>query len=382
MKILQVIPAISTIYGGPSTAILTIAKSLIQKGVQVDVVTTNADGNKNLNVPLKMRVEKEKIGFYFFQRQIGEWKYSWPLTRWLNNHIINYDIIHIHAVFCYPSWPASRIAKKYDIPYIIRPAGILDPWCIQQKNIKKRIYYNLVEKKNLQMASAIHVTSQLEERSLNHLGFHKNIFVIPHAVENTKFVLKKSPEDENAMRLIFLSRLDPKKGISILLDAMKILVKWNKSIQLTIAGDGNNEYISNLINKIHRLNLENNIKFIGYVDGEKKIEILRQHHLFILPSLQENFALSAAEGLSLGIPVIVSNKVGLAHEIKEYDAGIVVPVGQATPLAEAVMLLWHKEQWNKCSQNAIALAKQRLTMDTLGQNLLQLYETIIKNKKA
>jgi glycosyltransferase involved in cell wall biosynthesis len=382
MKILHVIPAISAIYGGPSTAIYTIAKSVLQQGIKVDVVTTTADGKNNLDVPLGQRIEKENIGFYFFHRNINEWKFSWSLTKWLNNNISNYDIVHIHAIFCYPIWIASRIAKKYSIPYIIRPAGILDPWCIKQKAIKKKLYYHLIEKKTLQNASAIHVTSELEKSSLNNLGFYHNLHLIQHAVKETIDMCRKSPEEENEMRFLFLSRLDPKKGLSFLLDAMVIVVKSSPSIRLTIAGEGEPTYINNLLKKIKKLKLDNYIHLIGFVKDEKKHEVLKQHHVLVLPSLQENFALCVAEALATGMPVIVSDQVGLAKEIKKFAAGVVVPVAKTMLLAEAMLSFFAKQRWSLCSKNAINYANQKLTLNVLGKNLLELYETIMNKKKC
>ena len=142
VRILQVIPALGASYGGPSIAMRAIVKSLIQQGVDVDVVTTNANGKKILDKPLNFRIEEEKAGYYFFQRRLSEWKFSWGLTTWLNQHISEYDLVHSHAIFCYPSLPAGLLARKNKIPYIIRPAGILDPWCLKQKAFKKNIYYS------------------------------------------------------------------------------------------------------------------------------------------------------------------------------------------------------------------------------------------------
>lgn len=382
MKILHVIPAIGMSYGGPSIAIQTITKSLIKIGVNIDVATTTANGRDELDVPINTRVEMDQIGYYFFERQFKEWKFSWALTKWLKTNLANYDIVHVHAVFCYPSWPVRIFAINQKIPYILRPAGILDPWCLKQNYLKKRLYYELIERKNLQLASGIHVTSNLEVESLNLLGFNCNIFNISHAVTEMGIIQRISPPKKNRMRVLFLSRLHFKKGIADLLKAIAILVNEKKSVYLTLAGDGDKDYIAGLKKEVHLLKLEQFVKFIGYVEDQKKIEIFSDHDVFVLPSYQENFAIAAAEAMSSGLPVVITDKVGLADEVKLYKAGRVVPAKNPEKLAEAIWSFWDIETWGRCHQNALRLIKSKFTLDALGLNLVQMYQKILKKDKT
>ena len=374
MRILQVIPALGASYGGPSIAMRAIVKSLIQQGVDVDVVTTNANGKKILDKPLNFRIEEEKAGYYFFQRRLSEWKFSWGLTTWLNQHISEYDLVHSHAIFCYPSLPAGLLARKNKIPYIIRPAGILDPWCLKQKAFKKNIYYRLLEKKNIMSASAIHVTSEIEKKSLALLNIEKNVFLIPHAVHDSKPVQRFFSEE---MKILFLGRLHPKKGIELLLKSVFNLFKDNKKISLTIAGEGEEDYFSKLAKLANELGIQSIVHFVGFVQGEEKNKLIQAHHVFVLPSFQENFAVAAAESLASGMPVILTDHVGLSRNVKIYDAGCVIEVNNVKQLTEAIVMLNCQTVWENCSKNALKLAREQLTIDVLGKNLLNMYQQVL-----
>ena len=374
MRILHVIPALGESYGGPSIAMRAIVKSLIQQGVDVDVVTTNANGKKNLDKPLNFRIEEEKVGYYFFRRRLSEWKFSWGLTTWLNQHIAEYDLVHSHAVFCYPSLPASLLARKNKIPYIIRPAGILDPWCLKQKAFKKNIYYRLLEKKSIMRASAVHVTSEIEKKSLEILNIEKNIFLIPHAVHDIKPIQRFFSEE---MKILFLGRLHPKKGIELLLKAVFDLFKNNKKTSLTIAGEGGEDYFAKLAKLANELGIQSLVRFVGFVQGEEKNKLIQDHHVFVLPSFQENFAVAAAESLASGMPVVLTDHVGLSRNVKIYDAGCVVEVNNVKQLTEAIERLSQKAIWENCSKNALKLAREQLTIDVLGKNLLNMYQQVL-----
>lgn len=378
MKVLHVIPAVGMSYGGPSLAIKSMTQAAYAQGLQIDVATTTANGHHPpLSEPIGIRCEKENIGYYFFNSHIGEWKFSWRLARWLYQHIPEYDLVHIHAIFCFPNGVACRIAQHKKIPYILRPAGILDPWCLQQNRSKKKLYYQLIEQKNLQNAAAIHVTSADEARSIQALGVEKNICIIPHAVLGIEYFERQPPSASHPLRLLFLSRLHHKKGIETLLLAFAQLIKSQPQARLTIAGEAETAaYTQQLNDQVQALRLGHHVEFVGFVDGAQKKHILQTHHVFVLPSFCENFSLATAEALVSGMPVILSDQVGLAEKVTKFVAGRVVSVNAVQELVSALQDLSEASTWLACRRNATRLADEYFTLERLGASLVKMYEQI------
>src|SRR5258708_1743592 len=108
VKVLHVIPAVAACYGGPSRVVLDTCKTLRNEGIEVEIATTNADGNLNLPIPDDSPTFVNGVPVYFFERQQPwDYKFSWGLTRWLKRNVASYDLLHIHAVFSYSTAVAA-----------------------------------------------------------------------------------------------------------------------------------------------------------------------------------------------------------------------------------------------------------------------------------
>src|SRR6185436_478853 len=134
LTVLHVIPSVSPAHGGPTAAMSLMSRSLVQAGVAVDVATTDDDGpGKRAAGPLVQRVESDGYGTFFFPKQTEFYKVSLPLRSWLKQHVADYDLVHIHALFSYSSNCAARLAWRKKVPYIVRPLGVLNRWGIRHR---------------------------------------------------------------------------------------------------------------------------------------------------------------------------------------------------------------------------------------------------------
>lgn len=391
MKVLHVIPAVAPSYGGPSQAVLDMCRALIVEGVEAEIATTNSDGCKDLNVTLQQRIDHKGVPTYFFSRSLKtEYKFSLPFAQWLKRNLKNYNLLHIHSVFCYPTAIAAYYARKFGIPYIICPAGILENWPMHQHRFRKWLYLQLVEKKSLDGALAIHCTSEKEKNSIEQFDFKPPAVVIPlsvsvafqyQAIEKGRF-RKKFPQIGQRKLIVFLSRIHKKKGLELLIEALASLKKNQNNFFLVIAGSGNERYLKTLKDKIARYDLNSQILFTGHLGGEEKYALLRDADLFVLSSYQENFGIAVAEALQMGVPVIVSDQVALCKEIESSEAGMVVPCDSKRLALAVGQLLNDYEERVRMGKNGKQLAVEKFNSGQMANKLTVLYGSILKNKNV
>ena len=378
MKVLHVVPYASSLYGGPPAVVALMANTLASLGVEVDIVTTTAHGNAELDVPTGQPIIKNGVRYFYFTRQGPKfWMFSWSLRCWLYRHVRDYDLVHVHGLFAYTTLPACAAARHFGKPYVITAHGMLDPWCLSHKWWKKLPYYSLLERRNLQRASAVHVTSSFELSGMAKLGFAAKTHVIPLSVEVPDRPAR-NPRDEHVLRLLFFSRLDPIKGLPTLLQALALLrARSGMAVVLKIAGQGCGEYLSELQAMVKRLKISDNVRFVGFLQGEAKSQVLAEADVFVLPSYHENFSLSTAEAMAAGLPVIVSDQVGLAEEISEAAAGIVVPIDSPAALADAIEKFGSVKYRQIAGENGRKVVKQKFSKEQFGESLLQVYKNVL-----
>jgi glycosyltransferase involved in cell wall biosynthesis len=383
VKVLHVIPTVAARHGGPSVAIRAMTRALAAQGAEVTVATTDADGVRSrLPLPRDGRVVEAGVTYRYFPRTLpGFWYFSWPLTRWLWREVSSFDVVHVHALFSYPSIPACRLACRAGVPYVLRPLGTLDPWSLGHRGWKKRPYYALIERTHVARANAIHVTSESERAAVAALGFGALARNIPLGVDVSDAAVR-ARRDTNVVRLLFLSRLHPKKGIPLLLEAVSLRLAAGERLELMIAGSGAPEYEDELRALAGRLGVAHVVRFVGHVEGEAKRALLADADLFVLPSKQENFGIAVAEALAAGLPVIVSDQVGIADDVRAARAGLVVPL-TADALATAIGELGADAPRRvEMSASALRLARDSYSWERTAAGILALYAELTERARG
>lgn len=378
MRVLHVIPSVAERSGGPATAIIPMCRALKQEGVEVLLVSTNAGMDHDDGVS-----EYKGIPAKFFPTQMGEsFKYSRPLSSWLSSNIAQFDVAHIHAVFNHSSIAAAHVCRRAGVPYVVRPLGTLEPWSMTQKSIRKRVFWQISGKGMLRRAAAIHYTTQAEKLSterllgLNHgkviaLGIEAN-----SATSVTDAKLEQYfPELANKPYALVLSRLHPKKGLDVLLDAFLSLTQIQKFAhwRLVIAGDGPADHVLKLK---AMAGSSSQIHFTGWLNGEKKDAVLSGASLLVLPSHQENFGLCVMEALSRSVPVLVSPHVNLAEEIVLANAGWIATVDKDALMSRLAEALSDDDERVRRGDAGKQLS-QKYSWDTVAKNLVDLYKALL-----
>lgn len=390
MRVLHVIPSIDARYGGPSYAVRAMVRSQNEVGIRADIATTykaNNTGHKTQDVSDERQVIRNdiKAGLLFsFPSCLGEYKFSWGLWHWLSENVKNYDIVHIHSVFCFSTAMAAATARKAGIPYIVRPLGQLYPWALNNRNwLLKKAYLAIVENETLTHAAAIHFTAQNELKQSEIETDKARAYVLPLGIELPEEMSKGIamtfyPELQNKKILLFLSRIHPKKGLDLVLPWLATLLDQRPDWIFVIAGDADSsDYLESIKVIVSRQKIQSQVVFTGQVTGDRKTSLYVLADLFLLPSHSENFGIVVVEALAAGVPVLVSDQVGLQDEISKNNAGLVFYLKE-TSFSDQVIRLMDDEGLRKTmSKNTQRLVRNKFNWSAITQQQKKYYEELL-----
>ncbi len=388
MNALHVIPSLSPSQGGPSFALPLMARSLGRVSVVVDVATTDDDGpGGRLDVPLGERVARDGYGVFYFRKQTEFYKVSLPFRAWLRRHVRDYDLVHIHALFSFTSNCAARTAHRAGVPYIIRPLGVLNRWGLQnRRRLLKSLSFRFLEQPILNHAAAMHYTARAEQVEAESCGATAPAAVIPLGLElgdfavlpSSELFLRRCPSAVGRSVVLFLSRIDPKKGLDLLLPAFAQVKQRHPQALLVIAGSGSGEYIHGLQQEAARLGLSEDVVWPGFLAGADKLSALAAATLYVLPSYSENFGIALVEALAAGVPCLTTEGVAVAEDIREHEAGLVI-APEVASLADALDRLLRDETLRtRLGASGQRLAQERFSLGVMGSKLCHLYQQVVK----
>ena len=388
MKVLHLIPSIAAVRGGPSVAVIEMVKSLRDIGIDAEVATTNDSGEVLLDVTLNTLYEYKGVPVRFFSRfspsvhAVREFAFSFDLTVWLWQHLRDYDLIHVHAIFSCSSTIAMAIARFHKVPYINRPLGQLCEWSLQQSKHKKEIYLNLIEKANLKGAKGLHLTSEQEKKELELLDWNLPSFILPHGLVLPTPIANAREQLHQILNIpleipsiLFLSRLHPKKGLDYLIPALGKL--HNQNFAFVLAGSGDPEYEAELVKLLQENNLSDRTHKLGFVGGEKKDICLQGADLYVLTSHSENFGIAVLEALASGTPALVTTGVALSDLVKEQNLGWVVELEIEAIVSSIQEFLDNPDMAKQKGDRAAQYVAEHYTWEKIALNLKSIYENIL-----
>src|SRR5947207_5580982 len=276
-KVLHVIPSVGPLRGGPSEMVRNLSRSLSRHNIEVHVATTDDNGPHTLDVPYGVPVAQDGGTYWYFPRQSRFYTFSWPLAAWLARHVSDYDVVHIHALFSFATLPAAFWARRRRVPYIVRPLGTLSEWGMKNRRPwLKNLSFRLLESRVLQKASAVHYTSDQERVEAEKLNVTTTAAIIanglPDAPANQAAgrFRARFPELNGRRIVLFLSRLDAKKGLDLLFRAWTKVRDRAPQASLVIAGTGPAEFVNGLKADAAALGLGSEIVWAGFLEGEAK----------------------------------------------------------------------------------------------------------------
>lgn len=368
MNITHVISSISKQSGGTSTYLVDLLNALPEKVNNTLVCYKSLDPltfNKNTLVncvPLdknpSLYANKKDLKKVFTQIQTG--------------------VFHANGLWELPTHVMSKYAKAKNIPYIISPHGMLEPWALQQSKLKKQIALKLFQHKDLKYASCLHATAKSEAMQIRELGYKNPIAIIPNGINLEEFP-EYQKQQSHIRKLLFLSRIHPKKGIEVLIEAWKSLdTSITKNWEVDIVGNGDTKYIESLKKLIITNQLGKQIHIKAPVFGQDKIKTYQNADLFVLSTYSENFGIVVAEALACKVPVITTKGTPW-EDLLINKCGDWIDIG-VEPLVKSLSKFLNKgpEDLQAMGANGRKLIEQKYSMEAVAQDMLALYQWILK----
>jgi glycosyltransferase involved in cell wall biosynthesis len=304
------------------------------------------------------------------------------LLQWLFDHVGSYDVVHTHHRFAPLILCAEWICQFHTIPYLATPHGMLEPWALSYKAWKKRFYYRMLEKSALRQAQGIHALNKLEANNIKALGFQQTI-VIPNGIYQSEFetlpdpelFYQRFPKTRYKTLILFLGRVDPKKGLDLLAPAFAKVYDKFPNIHLVIAGPDNIGYFPTAQAYFAQENCLEAVTFTGMLVGNLKYAALAASSIYVAPSYSEGFSISILEGMASGLPCVITTGCNFP-EAGTVGAAQVVQI-DSNAIADALLqCLSQPQQAKVMGQSAREFVFQNYTWNRAAEKLIQIYRAI------
>jgi len=324
------IPRVCLENGGVVRFVLDICQVLSDQGIKVTLLTQNAvdvpeHWFSDAHQPDVVEIKPSGIPGGFFSPSGLE-----EVAKLFDSN----TVINFHIPWILSNFQLARLANKHQVPYIVTPHGSLDVSSMEQKALKKNIFWFLYGKKHYQDAVCIHYTAASERDQAEKYVVNKRAKIIPCLFDTNEF--KELPPEQLAREkfpvisddkpnILFLSRVHPKKGTDILVEATKLLADKGIEVNVLLAGPDDTKakgYRDKLKQLISKYNLVDSVHLLGMVKGQEKLSLYKSADMFVLPTHQENFGFVLVEAMACGSPVITSYGVDIWQEIQQGGAVI------------------------------------------------------------
>ncbi len=316
-------PNLSRSYGGPVTALTGFVSAGALRGVRSTVVGPRCSRDDLA----WLRTEMPTATFVAESGpEQGPWTGAPSVLPAVQRLLAEVDVVHVHGLLNATSSGASRLAIRSRRPVVIGPFGTMSPYTFSHRRaLAKRVYFSCFDAPNLRRASALHFTTPAEraEASWHHIDGNGRSYVVPPPYPTSGMVRAPgaiAPRDSPVV--LFLGRLDPKKGIDVLLDSWGQVITAFPNAELRIAGSGETSYSETLRRRVAALGSRaSSVRFLGFVGNSDKDRQLDEAFVLVLPSRHENFGIAVLDGVAAGVPVVVSPGVHLAPWVDEQSVG-------------------------------------------------------------
>ena len=381
MKVLQVVPSLAPEWGGPVKVVNELAGALEAIGVSSEIIS--AQGRRVGNP----ETVTNDIPIHLFETGplARLWTAHTPgLKKTLARKIPDFDLVHIQELWHYPGYIASKIARSRNVPYIVTIHGELNEWNLQQKRLKKQIYMTAIQRGILQKSAALHAITQVESNRIRQLEIETPVAMIPNGIHTEEFenlpdrsqFVSRYPELENRLIVLFLGRIQQKKGLDILAQAFGNLARTRHDVRLVVAGPDEDNTLTEIKTILKSQGALEKAVFPGMLTGEQKLEALSAADIFALTSYSEGFSVALLEALSAGLPLVITDECNFP-EVGDSRAGFVVRPNDSETTSALMSLLDSADLRREMSENARRLVRSNYTWERIAEKMFTLYGNVI-----
>ena len=394
MKILHVQESLSRGLGGPSAVLPQLANAQAVAGNEVVVATTNADYPGGFyHKPGWDSIEGGPAQVFYAPVQFHPLRISLGLAAYLRAAIPNFDIVHVHGLYRFPVTAAAYMSRRYNVPYIIRPHGALDPYMHSRSKAGKirlkRLYENWFDLPNLHGAAAIHYTAERERDRAEFLNLRSPSFVIPNALESH---WHQSQPERGRLRdrwgvgeapiVLFLGRLTVGKGLDLLVPAFDAVRQIMPNSRLIIAGPDVEGYGDVVRSWVSERGLGQSVQIVGPLQGLDVKQAYVDADVLAQTSHTENFGMTIVEAMACALPVVISDQVGIHNEISRTGAGLVTSCNTDDISRALIMLLGDPKRRHSMGCAGRDLVQQRYSWPLVVDALDAKYQDIIGSRSG
>jgi len=296
------------------------------------------------------------------------------------------DVVHLHGMWEMLLPVVAGIARGSDTPYVLAPHGMLDPVVFDIRRWKKRIALSTTHRKLVPHASCVHMLNKDEADLARPILGAARTRVIPNGIFESEFAnlpprgafRQRHPALGDDPMVLFLSRLQYKKGLDYLVDAFEHVLDRVPSSRLVIAGPDGGE-LGKTQQRVSAAGIQERVHFVGPVYGVEKLEALRDADVFCLPSRQEGFSIAISEAMAIGLPVVVSRACHFP-EVSQVNAGIETELDAGEVGDAVVRVLSDPKLAADMGRAGAALIRERFTWERVAARSLEVYAECIGNE--
>jgi glycosyltransferase involved in cell wall biosynthesis len=381
---LHVVSGFDNALGGSVHAALNVCKYLQAAGQHVELIGTHEQGDDIAYLENTFQgLECHRMQKSFPRR----YRNSRQLDAWLHANLHRFDLVELHSVWLGTTWVAARACGKRGVPYLVRPHGSLDPFDLQKHSWLKRMVGPLYVRSLLGRAKAVICTAELEAQRLEAYGAQVATRVMPLPVPlpptlgvRERFRARAGiPQDSEVV--LFLSRLDYKKGLQFLIPAVASLRREFPRLRLVLAGAGEGAFVQAVHGWIRDHGIDEITHRIGFVSGEDKWDAFAGADVFALPSLNENFGLVNIEAMHARVPVVISDQVYIAEEVRRANAGVICePSVDSVVVSLRRVLSSSKDARAELGECGRGLVERAYRPESATEALLSTYHAILNDE--
>jgi glycosyltransferase involved in cell wall biosynthesis len=386
MRVLHVTPYFAPAfrYGGPPRSVLGLCHGLQRAGVDVEVVTTAANGSTDLPSSPPDGSEYEGIAVHYtpvaFPRRLFGGRLRGPLS----SALADADLCHIHGIWNVPEWTASRLARTRRVPYVISPRGMLQPGALRHGLWRKRAAFRLFERATLAGAEFLHATSSAEAAILQSLNLTVPIVNLANGVDVVA-ASRAAPDfrlrlgiGRDAFVVLFLGRIHPIKRLDLVADAFAALRARHSAAHLVLAGPDERGHLAEIMTR-----LTAHAGFVHATDAvseHDKWSLLRDVDALVLCSDSESFGLVVVEAMAAAVPVVVTRTCPW-DEVETHGCGFSVEQSVAAIAAALRELAADRALAAGMGARGAAFVRDRYSWDAIGRQMAARYFDVLGRRR-